>query len=187
MNNRNEIVDEIERLITSVYRRRIRDPWKNGPERAVYYDCLFRETLSEWPFRNQTDLIYGSSTVIAFLLHPGYYIGVPTRDGLEVLIRRLGGQCYHSLVEISHLGPYARVRFTRDSIDGETGRLIYEEQDKPFRVEDLDFISSLRNILTEEGIIILRPEILQRVIADVELSVTVPGSATIYHCLFAEE
>jgi len=183
----NEILNELDCLITSVYRQRKIDPWKDGPYRAVHYDRLFRSKLSNWPFRNQTDLIYGSSTEIAFLLHPGYYIGVPTRDGLEVLIGRLGGQCYNALVEISHIGPYARIRFTRDSIDKETGRLVYEERDKPFRVEDIEFISSLRIVLSEEKIRILPVEILERIVPDVELDVTCRGSVTFYHCLFAEE
>jgi hypothetical protein len=155
--------------------------------RAARFEQLFRERLSEWPVRNQTDLVYGGSTVLAFLLHPGHYIGVPTRDGVETRISRLGGECFQALVELSHLGPYARVRFTRETFDRKTGELGYEEQDDPFREEDREFFDSLLDILALEQIEVLPRDVLDTLVPDLELDVTERGKVTIYHCLFDEE
>ncbi len=187
MNNNRDILDRIDALITAVYRERTLNPWNGATMRAARLERLFRDRLPDWPLRNQTDLVYGASTVLAFLLHPGHYIGVPTRDGVEVRLRRLGGECYQALVEISHLGPFARVRFTRETLDYDTGEINYEEQDCTFRDEDKEFLYHLRAILIEESIEILPEEILSQRVPDVELDVTGLGCATIYHCLFDEE
>ncbi len=183
----NDIIVTIEKLIHNVYRARSVDPWQNAETMDNHYDNLFRSNLSGWPFRKLTDLEHGSSSVMAFLLHPGHYIGVPTRDGMEVLIRQLGGKCYHAIVEISHIGPFARIRFTREVIDSLTGRIIYDEKEIPWRVEDTEFTSTLRGLLSVEGIDILPQEILTRTVPNLELNVTREGKVTIYHCLFDEE
>ena len=187
VNDSTSLLERIETLITSVYRTRAISPWDEGPMRAARFEQLFRESLSEWPLRNQTDLVYGGSTVLAFLLHPGHYIGIATRDGIETRISRLGGVCFQALLEISHLGPFARLRFTKETLDRENDAINYEENDFPFRAEDTDFHDSLLDILELEGIEIIPREILDIVVPDVELDVTERGSATIYHCLFDEE
>ena len=92
-----------------------------------------------------------------------------------------------ALVEISHLGPFARIRFTRETFDRKTGELGFEQADLPFRDEDHDFLSALMDILFEENIQVLPREILEHPVPDVELDVTPKGDATIYHCLFDEE
>ena len=187
MTDINRVFKEIDDLITAVYRARIFDPWEEGPMRAARFEQIFRERLSDFPIRNQTDIVYGGSTVLAFLLHPGHYLGNPTRDGVEVRINRLGGECFMALVEISHLGPFARIRFTRETFDRNTGDLGFEQADLPFRDEDHDFLSALMDILIEENIQALSREILDQTVPDVELDVTAKGDATIYHCLFDEE
>ena len=184
---RPDLLDQIQDLITAVYRERTYSPWDEGPMRAARFEQLFRERLPEWPIRNQTDLVYGGSTVLAFMLHPGHYIGVSSPDGLEVRIRRLGGECFHALLEISHLGPYARLRFTRETFDRATGQLGYEEQEAPYRESDREFLDLLKEIVIEESIEILPREILEHPVPDVELDVTKRGCATVYHCLFDEE
>ena len=143
--------------------------------------------MERWPLLNQTDPVYGSSTAIAFLLHPGHYIGVPTRDGIEVRMRRLGGVCYQSLLEISHLGPFARIRFTRETLETESGIIVYEERETPFRREDREFLNVLKALLEEQKILIVPADILDLPVPDVQLDVTELGEATIYHCLFDEE
>ncbi len=187
MPDNSEILERIEALIRAVYKDRTVDPWHVARDRARFFEALFRKRLPTWPIRNQTDPMYGGSTAIAFLLHPGRYIGVPTRDGVEVRIRQLGGECFQALLEISHLGPYARVRFTKESIDPGTSRIVYDEQDEPFREDDNGFLASLKRILEDEGIEILSREILDHRVPDVQLDVTEAGSATVYHCLFDEE
>lgn len=182
-----DVLARIDALITAVYRDRTYSPWEEGPMRAARFEQLFRERLPEWPLRNQTDLVYGGATAISFLLHPGHYIGVPTPDGLEARISRLGGQCYQALLEISHLGPFARIRFTRETFDRPTGELGYDEQDTPFLDEHLEFVYLLKRILLEEGIEVLPREVLDQPVPDVELDVTEVGRATVYHCLFDEE
>ncbi|HEX9745171.1 MAG TPA: hypothetical protein VGB30_07060 [bacterium] len=170
-----------------VYRDRTINPWENGPARAILYESLLRAKLSEWPLRNQTDLLHGGSTAISFLLHPGEHIGVANRDGLENRINRLGGECFWALLEISHLGPYARVRFTKETFNNDSGELGYYEQDNPYRPEDYHFLNTLRLFLEEENIEILQKEILDHPVPDIELDVTRKGNATVYHCLFDEE
>jgi hypothetical protein len=182
-----DLQEQIDDLITAVYRTRTVNPWLGARERADQLERLFRERLPEYPLRNQTDAIFGGSTALAFLLHPGYYMGVPTRDGLESLINRLGGACFMALIEISHLGPYARVRFTRETFDRGTGVLDYAEQETPYRDEDMAFLGLLLELLADEGIEVLPKEILDMPVPDVELDVTEPGCATVYHCLFDEE
>jgi hypothetical protein len=185
--DRKDIIENIDSLITAVYRNRTVRPWESGPERAFNFEMACRETLSNWPVRNLTDVVHGSSTILIFLLHPGHYFGVATRDGIEILIKRLGGECYQAIVEISHLGPYARVRFTRETLDPVTAKFTYEEQSDPFRAMDKDFIRSLQRFFAAAGIEILNEEILALPVHDVELDVTKFGHATIYHCLFDEE
>jgi hypothetical protein len=182
-----ELLEEIESLITAVYRDRTIDPWSCAVERSESFERMFRQWLPKWPLRNQTDIEYGGATAIAFLLHPGHYIGVPTRDGLEARIGRLGGQCFMALVEISHLGPYARIRFTRETFDRHTGMLGYDEQEEPYRDEDESFMELIKRLLQELDISILPREILDQRVPDIELDVTTPGCATVYHCLFDEE
>ena len=182
-----DIIADIDDLITSVYRTRTFSPWDTGPERAFIFEMQFREKLANWPVRNLTDFAHGSSTILIFLLHPGHYFGVPTRDGIEILIKRLGGECFQTLVEISHLGPYARIRFTRETIDPSIGKIMYEDQCEPFRAMDRDFIRALHKFLNNEGIEILSEEILSIPVPDVQLDVTKAGQAKIYHCLFDEE
>jgi len=183
----NRIFEDIDDLITAVYRSRILNPWEEGPERSAAYENLFREKFSDWPIRNQTDLVHGSATVIAFLLHPGHYIGVTSSDGFKLLIKRLGGMCYHALLEISHIGPYARIRFTRETIEDGTNGINYSEQNVPYRTEDWDFHLSLVDFLGDEGIEVLNDDVLSLPVPDVELDVTGIGEATVYHCLFDEE
>jgi hypothetical protein len=185
--DQNNIIDSIDDLITAVYRNRTVRPWENGPERAFNFEMQCREGLSNWPVRNLTDFAHGSSTILIFLLHPGHYFGVATKDGIEILIKRLGGECFQALVEISHLGPYARVRFTRETIDPLTGKFTYEEQSDPYRAMDRDFIKVLHRFMGTKGIEILNDEILAIPVHDVELDVTNTGQITIYHCLFDEE
>jgi hypothetical protein len=182
-----EILEKIEELITAVYRDRTVNPWNNGPKRSIRFEYLFRERLPDWPLLNQTDKVHGGSTVLAFLLHPGHYIGVPTRDGVEVRLKRLGGECYQALLEISHIGPFARIRFTRETLDDESNGIAYEEHSAPYREDDDVFLADLINKLDLEGIIILTDEILHRPVSDIELDVTDVGCANIYHCLFDEE
>jgi hypothetical protein len=182
-----ELLEEIESLITAVYRDRTTDPWSCSVERSESFERLFRQRIPKWPLRNQTDIEFGGATAIAFLLHPGHYIGVPTRDGLETRISRLGGQCFMALVEISHLGPFARIRFTRETFNRHTGVLGYDEQEYPFRDEDQSFLELIHGLLKELDIIILPREILDQRVPDIELDVTNPGCATVYHCLFDEE
>jgi hypothetical protein len=182
-----EILDRIQGLITAVYRERTVYPWDSVRERSMRYEALFRERLREWPLLNQTDPVYGGATALAFLLHPGHYIGVTTRDGVELRIKRLGGQCYQALIEISHIGPFARIRFTRETLDENTGRIIYEEFERPVRVEDSMFLDSVLDILGEENIEVLPEDVLQHPVPDVKLDVTELGCATVYHCLFDEE
>jgi len=181
-----ELLERIDDLITAVYRDRSVKPWESGRSLAAQFEKLFRDRLPKWPLRNQTDLVYGNSTALAFLLHPGHYIGVATRDGIEVRIRRLGGQCFQALVEISHLGPFARIRFTRESLDEDTGGIAYEEQETPFRDEDAEFLYLVKTVLAEEGIEVLPRDILDTPVPDVQLDITELGSATVYHCLFEE-
>ena len=180
-------MDRIDKLITKVYRERSWVPWNNRHERAAKFERLFRLKLPDWPMRNQTDYKDGGATAISFMLHQGHYIGVPTRDGLETRISRLGGECYQVLLEISHLGPFARVRFTRETFDRESGYLGYSERDTPYRDEDVLFNETLKGILEDEGIRVLGRDILNKVIPDIKLDVTEKGMATIYHCLFDEE
>lgn len=187
MVERVDIIERIEDVITDVYRTRTVKPWDDGTERAYYFEMQFRERLSNWPLRNLTDLVFGGSTVLIFLMHPGHYFGVPTKDGIEILIKRLGGECYQVLVEISHLGPFARIRFTRETKDPLNGKFTYEESIEAFRLKDNDFYFALLNILKTDGIEVLSEEILEIPVPDVELDVTGPGQATIYHCLFDEE
>lgn len=187
MSSSRDITEKIEDLITAVYRERSFDPWTRSAQRSLYFENIFRSRLKNWPVRNQTDLVYGSSTTLAFLLHPGHYMGVTTRDGIENLIRRLGGECYMALIEISHMGPYARIRFTREKLDENTGTIDYYENESPFRDSDFRFIEDLTDVLDEEGIEILPLEILNRSVPDIQLDVTNRGCATIYHCLFNEE
>jgi hypothetical protein len=187
MPDRSETIERIEDLITAVYRNRTVNPWDDGPTRSIELVSMFRDQFPDWPFFNHTDLVHGASTVLAFLLHPGAYIGVPTRDGVEVRIKRLGGECYQALVEISHLGPYARVRFTHETLDTETGSINYSELPDPFREEDNIFLSQLEGFLSDRGIEILPEEILHRPVPDIQLDVTERGDVTIYHCLFDEE
>lgn len=187
MENNQELLEIIETVIQSVYRDRTVNPWEAGRIRSARFEMLFRNRMEKWPLLNQTDLIYGGSTALAFLLHPGHYIGVPTRDGIEVRIRRLGGECFQALLEISHLGPFARIRFTRETMDEESGVLLYEEREAPFREEDYEFLDELKAVLKEEEIQIVPGDILERSVPDVELDVTDVGNATIYHCLFDEE
>lgn len=182
-----ELHKQIDVLITAVYRTRTMNPWDTARMRTSRFHELMRKRLPEWPLRDQTDPVYGSSTALSFLLHPGHYLGVPTRDGLETRISRLGGHCYHALVEISHLGPFARLRFTREWYDRSTGELSYSEQHVPFREEDKIFQKTLLAVLHEEGIEVLPKELLERPVPDVELDVTDVGCATVYHCLFDEE
>lgn len=170
-----------------MYRKRTFRPWDDGVGRAERFERMFRERLATWPFRNHTDFKHGTSTVIIFLLHPGHYIGVPTRDGIEILIKKLGGMCYQAIVEISHLGPFGRIRFTRETLSRSTGKFTYDELNKPIRVKDKDFLKSIMLLLDEERIEVLPDEILQLPVSDVELDVTNPGKATVYHCLFDEE
>jgi hypothetical protein len=187
LTSKTELIDRINDLITAVYRTRSVDPWIGGSERAANFESVFRERLPEWPLRNQSDLKFGGATVLAFLLHPGQHLGVSTRDGLETRINRLGGQCFMALLEISHLGPFARIRFTKESYDRAADRLDYEEQDRPFRDEDYRFLDLLSHVLEQEGIENLPREILELPVPDVQLDVTDIGCATVYHCLFDEE
>jgi len=187
MIDHSEILVQIEELLTAVYRKRNVNPWNEGVSRSIRFENLFREYLPDWPLLNQTDKLHGGSTVLAFLLHPGHYIGVPTKDGIEVRIKRLGGECYQALLEISHIGPYSRIRFTRETLDDETDRISYEEQSLPYRDEDAVFYRNISKILEKENILILPDEILHRHVPDIELDVTDAGCATIYHCLFDEE
>ncbi len=187
MADNSEIIEQIEELITAVYRKRTVNPWKDGLTRSTRYENLFRERLPDWPLLNQTDKVHGGSTVIAFLLHPGHYIGVTTRDGIEIRLKRLGGECYQALLEISHIGPFARIRFTRETLDDDTKGITYEEYSVPCREEDEVFLAVLLIKLDLEGIIILPDEILHKPVSDIELDVTDVGCATIYHCLFDEE
>lgn len=181
------IPDRINDLITAVYRMHTLDPWKLGRERSEYFENVFRKRMSGWPIRNQTDPEYGHATTIAFLLHPGYHMGIATRDGLEVLLNRLGGQCFMSLLEISHVGPFARVRFTLETLNGTDRRLTYAESESPFREKDNEFFEILKRVLEEEEIEILPLELLECPVPDVRLMITEAGCATIYHCLFDEE
>lgn len=187
MDNHHEKLDKIQEIITAVYRRRVFNPWDDGPKRARRYESLFRLCLPRYPVLNQTDMVYGSATNLAFLLHPGHYIGVTTRDGIELRIRRLGGHCFQALLEISHLGPFARLRFTRESLENSDSRIIYEELDSPFRKQDYEFLETLIDVLDKEGIELLPSEVLYHPVPDVDLDVTRSGCATIYHCLFDEE
>jgi len=187
VDNHHEKLDKIQEIITAVYRRRIFNPWGDGPERARRYESLFRLCLSRYPVLNQTDMVYGSATNLAFLLHPGHYIGVTTRDGIELRIRRLGGRCFQALLEISHLGPFARLRFTRETLEYGGNRIVYEELDTPFREQDYEFLEALIDTLDKEDIELLSTEILKHPVSDVDLDVTRSGCATIYHCLFDEE
>ncbi len=187
MTDQSELIERIEKLITDVYRDRSVYPWRDIDRRSLGFEEIFRSRLPDWPLRNQTDIVNDGAISIAFLLHPGHYIGVPTRDGIETRINRLGGACYMALVEISHVGPFVRIRFTRETFDRETGTLGYDEQDAPFRDEDRRFLDSMRTLLEESGMEILSREILDRTVPDVELDVTPIGYATVYHCLFDEE
>lgn len=187
MTDNNNIIDRIEDVITSVYRTRTVRPWDDGAGRAERFERMFRERLANWPLRNHTDYKHGGSTVIIFLLHPGHYIGVPTRDGIEILIKKLGGKCYQAILEISHLGSFARIRFTLETLNRSSGKFTYDELNKPIRAKDKDFLKSIMMLLDEECIEVLPDEILQLPVSDVELDVTNPGKATVYHCLFDEE
>ncbi|MCX6645613.1 MAG: hypothetical protein NTY09_04550 [bacterium] len=187
MPDQNNIIDRIDALITAVYRNRTLRPWDAGPDRAFNFEMQCREELSNWPVRNLTDFVHGSSTILIFLLHPGHYFGVATKDGIEILIKRLGGECFQALVEISHLGPYARVRFTRETFDPITGKFTYEDQSDPYRAMDRDFIKALHRFMGTKGIEILNDEILAIPVHDVDLDVTKTGYVKIYHCLFDEE
>lgn len=185
--NHTELLERISRIINDVYRKRIVYPWVGGVERAIKFDTLFREKLQSWPQRNQTDYVHGSATAISFLLHKGQNFGVPTRDGLEARINRLGGECYQALVEISHLGPFARIRFTRETYNRSIRELGYSEQDLPYREEDSHFYELLSSVLADEGIDILEKNVLDMPVPNLRLDVTGIGDVTIYHCLFDEE
>lgn len=182
-----EIRDEILTLIDDVYRKRDTSVWEKSYQRVLSYDSLLEKKLPDWPRQNLTDLEHGGSTAFAFLLHPGHFFGVPTRDGVEARINRLGGECFQALLEISHIGPYARIRFTKETFNRTTKELGFSQQDNPFRTEDYHFLNTLRLILEEENIHILDREILDELIPDLELDVTSRGNVTIYHCLFDEE
>jgi len=182
-----DIKRRIDEVITAVYREKSINPWSKRRAHSEKYEKLFRTKLSEWPLRNQTDFEHGGATAISFLLHPGHVHGVPTRDGLETRINRLGGACYQALLEISHLGPFARVRFTLETFDRETGDLAYDERESPIRTQDYHFLLSLRLLLLEENIEILDRELLEELVPDVQLDVTRLGNVTVYHCLFDEE
>jgi hypothetical protein len=182
-----EIKRLIETSITAVYRERSVYPWSNTSQSSREIEDFFRQNIPDLPQRNQTDVEHGSATSIAFLLHSEHHIGMSTQDGLIARINRLGGECYMSLVEISNLGPFARIRFTKETFDKNTGALGYDESDLPFRVEDELFHQRLEKLLVDRGIFILSREILGQPVPDVELDVTPLGSATVYHCLFEEE
>ena len=186
MSELSDLEERIRSAIARVYRVGTFDPWKDAYSRSVRFEELFRTTLPDWPLRNQTDLSCSGATILAFLLHPGHYIGVPTRDGLEARISRLGGECFMALLEISHLGPFACLRFIRETFDRSTGELGYEEQDVPFREEDYGFLHSLQAVLEEEKIEIVPRSILEKPVEGVRLNVTEPEDVTIYHCLFDE-
>ena len=187
MNTNQDLLEKIEYIIQSVYRDRAVNPWESGRKRSAHFETLFRNRLQKWPLLNQSDHVHGSSTALAFLLHPGHYIGIPTRDGIEVRMRRLGGVCFQSLLEISHLGPFARVRFTRETLETESGVIVYEERETPFRREDREFLVELKEVLEEQEIEIVPVEILDLPVPDIRLDVTEPGDVTVYHCLFDEE
>jgi len=187
VNINQDLLEKIEEVIQLVYRDRAINPWDTGSMRSAHFETLFRNRMQKWPLLNQSDPVHGSSTALAFLLHPGHYIGVPTRDGIEVRMRRLGGVCFQSLLEISHLGPFARIRFTRETLDTESGVIVYEERETPFRREDREFLSELKEVLKEQEIEIVPTEILDMPVPDIQLDVTELGDATIYHCLFDEE
>lgn len=148
------------------------------------WDQALAEYLRGYTVFNWTDFNYGKCHTYEILLPRGEFSLPGSAAEGRTLLQSLGGQRHSILLRLSAVAPYYLIRLLRSNIAGEQ---IVQQEVQPSTGEQQELLQRVEQFAQERGFRALPGDYLQQLVPGAALELAVPGTVTVYNCLFEDE